>query len=309
MKLQSASIALALATGVACLPAVSCVDTFERRPSNIDRVRLLAIRAEPAEARPGESVQLTALVVGSNGIVDLAAQAPKWSFCLRRPAAAAYNAVADECGELDGPPLVAAAIGTNPSVKLPIDGCKIFGSEPPPPQAGEPPIGPGYPDTSGGFYQPLRLDAEGAPLGFGGVRIRCALFQAAVDTARDFRDRYVTNRNPDFLAIELANARTTVAPGESIEVVGRYAPASRERYVVYEPKSQTVQDRVETLKLSWFTTRGSFSSDATAASSTSEEEMRTVYTAPNDPGVTHLYGVLRDERGGVSYLALDLEVR
>ncbi len=69
---------LALALALPALgPLTGCLEELPE-PSKIDRLRVLAIRAEPPEAMPGEAVQLSALVVDPAGRTVTT----QWSACL-----------------------------------------------------------------------------------------------------------------------------------------------------------------------------------------------------------------------------------
>jgi hypothetical protein len=289
---------------IAALSLLSCQTEFERRPSRIDRQRVLSIRSEPAEARPGESVEVSVLVASPEGTV--LNPLPAWAFCLKRPPAAAYNVVADECLEPTASWIQPAGAGTTATVTLPAAGCQLFGSEPMAAASGALPIRALDPDETGGYYQPIRASIGDATLGFGSLRIACALFQAPADVAREYRTRYVANRNPELEALERRTAEA-LTPGSRIPLTARFGRASRETYVVYAPERRALDLRTERLQVSWYATGGVLESDS--ASYPSELEASNVLTAPDVAGTVHLWAVLRDERGGQSFRSLDLEIR
>ena len=294
---------LLLAGSVGCQPA------FQRTPSLIDAPRILAVRATPAEARPGAGVVVEALLVDPSGPVT--ATAPGWAFCVKPRPAADYNTISAKCLEEVAPHLRPFSSGADPlraMATLPLEGCALFGSEPLPPAQDEPPVRPADPDPTGGYYQPVRVSwAGGGPVAFGQVRLQCALPQASANVAQAFRDRYVANHNPILLALELADGATTVAPRAAVRLVGRWDAAEAEAYVAYDLRTSALQDRVEGLRISWFATGGQLDADTGLSADGVSAEVG--WIAPAEPGLHHLWAVLRDDRGGMSWRHLALEVR
>ena len=56
----------------------ACKPDFAKRESLVDGPAILAVRAEPAEAKPGETVTFTALVASPEGEIG---DAVAWTFC------------------------------------------------------------------------------------------------------------------------------------------------------------------------------------------------------------------------------------
>lgn len=285
----------------------ACQAPFERRPSQLDGPRFLAVKSEPAEATPGTRVSLAALMVDPAGPVT--AVAPAWAFCLVDRPAADDNTVSSRCASADAPDLRPFPGGADPltaAAELPAQGCQVFGPEPPPPPPGEPPLRPADPDSTGGYYQPVRLGwPEDGPVAFGQVRLSCALPSAPLEVAREFRARYRANQNPRLDGLSVGAA--VVAPGERVALTAQWSAQSAEPYVLYDLRSASLVERAESLSLSWFSTGGALESDGARALEGSAAEVG--WVAPEAPGMVHLWAVLRDDRGGVDWRYLAVEVR
>lgn len=293
--------------GLWLLLCASCAPAFEDRPSQITRPRVLALVATPPEVAPGSPVQLEALAVSPDGA--LSETRTSWAFCMKNRALSDNNPVTVDCLEPsadyirpvpdDGAtPLSVAAV-------VPLDGCRIFGSETPPPQPGQPPIRPVDPDSTGGYFQPFRITTEPSSLAaFGRVRISCPLAEAPVEAVQAFVQRYVRNQNPavDSLMIDPAE----VIAGQTVTVRVSWAAEARESYVAYSAQSRTVEDRQEALEVSWFTTQGVLAADSTAGGQTGATNE---WTAPAAAQTVYMWAVVRDDRGGLSHRALVVEVR
>lgn len=277
------------------LALAACQQPFDRRPSQVDGQRILAVRAEPAEAPVGTAVTVSALLVAPEGEQ---AAAPSAAFCLLNRPAADDNTVADQCLEAGASALrsLSAAL-TGP---LPLEGCQRFGSEPSPPAPGEPAVRPQDPDATGGYYQPVRVEwPGGGPLAFGQVRLSCALASAPAAVVQEFRARYRANQNPRLLHLAVP---ATLGPGERIDLTAAWSDDSAEPYVVYDLASVSLVERVERLRISWFSTAGTLAADEGAEASMG-------FTAPTEPGTVHVWAVLRDDRGGSDWLHAVVEVR
>jgi hypothetical protein len=278
---------------VASAASVGCDDRLDQRLAIIDQPRVLAVIADPAEARPGATVRYTAVIASPDGPV---ATAPRWSFCVAPRPPTEDNAVSDGC--LDDAHLV--ALGTQPAVTaaLPADGCLNFGPETPPGN-----FRPRDADATGGYYQPIRIDADGL-LAFGLSRITCKLATAPSAVAHDYDLSYVANQSPmlDPLALPSVAAQTDVMltaswPAEAVET-----------YLYYEPLSQTLVIRREAMRLSWFATGGSLAVDASAVAETDPAtRVSTIWHTPA-AGTAYVWLVLRDSRGGIATQALRVAV-
>ncbi len=88
-----------------------------------------------------------------------------------------------ECLAASGPSLIDLGEGQTESGKLPMDACRLFGPDFPPATVDMPAGRPVDPDASGGYYQPVRVIAEGAFEGdvAASARIACGVAGATGD--------------------------------------------------------------------------------------------------------------------------------
>jgi hypothetical protein len=288
-----------LVLSVLGLGLLDCQTRFDRPASLVDQIRVLAIVLDPPETVPTGRVRAEVLVTGPNGRVT--EPAPNWSLCVRGPELAAYNSVADACALPSEGALEYLGVGFALDLVVPSSACSSFGSETPPSGRDGRLIRPVDPDATGGYFQPVRIDV-GAAVAFGGPRLSCALPRASADVVRTFRERYLPNRNPVMLPLELP---PTAPRGSRLTVVVRVAEGSRERYVVYDPRTGTLADRTEVIDARFFTTAGSFSSDATSGDGELVDEL----TLPDAPERVSVWVVVRDERGGAAFREAVVDVR
>ena len=83
-----------------------------------------------------------------------------------------------------------------------------------------------------------------------------------------------------------------------------------ETFVYYDPLSRKLVDRREALRVSWFAGSGSFEDDHTGRREDETESFSDgVWTAPKTVGLAHLWVVLRDNRGGVSWQSYVVDVQ
>jgi hypothetical protein len=269
---------------------------LDQRLDVIDEPRLLAVISDPAEAKPGSDVSYSALIATPTG--PLAAP-PTWDFCLAPKPPTEDDAVSQIClGDVD-----LAALGTAPTVTgtLPAKGCSLFGPDTPP--GG---FRPRDPDSTGGFYQPVRLDGGGV-VGIGLTRITCDLPDAPGDLAHDYQLNYVANANPTLLPTSVP---ATVAAGSAVTIAAAWPATAAESYLFFDPGHQTLTTRREAMKLSWYATAGAFPVDATAVGEDDPTtSVSTTWTAPAQPGSVVLWLVLRDSRGGATIQQLSITVQ
>jgi len=94
----------------------------------------------------------------------------------------------------------------------PDDGCRVFGPFPP---TGR----PADPDTTGGYYQPVRVlvpTSTGDDFSVGITRLNCGIAGAAQDQAIEYNKRHLPNENPAIASLTLshANGRKETVPAE-----------------------------------------------------------------------------------------------
>jgi hypothetical protein len=291
--------------------ASGCRPDLVERTSLVDAPRILAVRGEPAEARPGEAVTYTALVAAPDGssVTEL-----RWATCLTPKPLAEPSIVSSACLSVGG---VEPANATGPTaatatIALPSAACSLFGPEPPP--GG---YRPRAPDPTGGYYVPIRAalalpDAEPA---FLLERVSCSLGDAAVDLARTFAMTYVANLNPASPIVVVSRAGAVVTEGDTVSMGARlevslsWRAEDAETYVYFDRTSQTLTTKREWMRASWFASTGTFEVDHSGRDEgDAATTLANAWRAPAEPGVVHLWLVLHDARGGAAWAARDVRV-
>ena len=290
---------LTVAITVVLAGLAGCQTSLDQRLAIVRAPRVLAIVSEPAEVLPGASASYTALVGGPDGPI---AAAPDWALCTAPKPPTEDNAVSTACVSGDG----LVALGTAPSVTatVPGDACTTFG--PDVPAAG---FRPRDPDPTGGYYQPVRADADTGDLAFGFTRIICHLPNTTGDIAHEYQTMYVANDNPTLLPLALSVPADHVPAGASVTLTASWPAAAAERYLYFDPGAQQLVTRRESLRLSWFATGGSLPVDASAVGETDDAtSVSTTWHAPDAPGPAWLWIVLRDSRGGIATQTIPVTV-
>lgn len=274
------------------------------RPDSIDssglvlEPRVLAVQSEPAEAAPGSAVRFRALVALSD------AEPVGWSFCGAPKSPNENNAVAAECVNGDG--LTFVGRGSEIEANVPSDACSRFGPDTPPGN-----FRPRDADITGGYYQPLRVDLAGAPPVFYLQRVRCALAEATADSASELAATYLDNRNPTLEPLVAGEGVSLerIPRGARIELVSGWPEAAAEPYRYFDRSTQQVIERREAMQMSWFVSAGELARESTGRA---EDDPLTLTTnewlAPDQPGTSELWLVLRDSRGGVTFASYELVV-
>jgi hypothetical protein len=206
--------------------ATSCKPDVAGRASLVDAPRVLAIVADPPEAEEGDPVTYTALIVDPSGAVSTLPS--DWALCTARKPLALIEPVNPICLSRTGDFLVPLGAGNKVTGTLPKNACRLFGPEVPPPVKGEPDGRPTDPDSTGGYYQPVRvlLTRDDGDYGtLGASRIACGVSGASSADVADFKARYHYNTPPVVTitangAPASANAAgaTTVASGSTVHL-------------------------------------------------------------------------------------------
>jgi hypothetical protein len=314
--LRQATLALALC---AAFSGAGCKPDLGAPQSLIDAPRVLAVRANPPEARPGEApVTFDPLLVDVDGTVTGADVG--WALCNEPHPPAESNVVSQTC--LSIPDETSGEIFMAP---VPAEACTNFG-----PLTSKPGARPADPDTTGGYFQPLRAtwhSGAGALVAFHLERILCPLGAIAPnDVAGAYANEYHPNVNPTLAQVVLdpdgaatpvftagqttAPAPTSVPTGGLITFEARWDAGIQETFEVYDLTSHVLVEQTESLRLSWFATGGAFEHERTGrtADETATPFTRNVWLAPTTPGPVHLWMVLRDSRGGVDFASAELDV-
>ena len=306
MKRLALAFSLAVAVATArCIPALGPGDSL------VTSTRILAVRADPAEAVPGTMVTFTALVAAPDGTRDAGVA---WSFCTAPKPVTEDNVVSNACvgdglGASDAASLALAGVGASVTAPTPSKGCSIFG-----PDVGSMGLRPRDPDTTGGYYQPLLAALPGASDAIELARIHCDLASASGDEATAFAKAYHDNLNPTLLPLTATVAGkavplTALPASAHVVLQASWPSASAETFAYFDPASQTLGTQREAMQVAWYSSGGALDTESTGRAgddlaTTSEDG----WSAPGSAGTTHLWVVLRDSRGGVAYVSQDLAV-
>ncbi|HEY2409170.1 MAG TPA: hypothetical protein VGI10_24360 [Polyangiaceae bacterium] len=277
--------------GAACRPS------FDENDSLISSATVLAVQAEPPEAKPGTSATYRALVAQPIGSDDVT---PVFRWCTAPLPEVENDAVSSAC--FDASSLTVAGTGLVIAAPTPTTACALFGPDTPP--GG---FRPRDPDATGGYYAPLRVDVPRADPSFYLARILCNLAQADPSVAADYAGRYVPNQNPRLLPLTVSLA--AIQLGARIELAASWTPESAESYLSYDRAAQALVTRKEALSVAWYATGGSFDTESTGVDGDDPvSSSSNAWTAPSAPGPARIWIVLRDSRGGADFARYDVVV-
>jgi hypothetical protein len=276
---------------LAFLLLAGCAPKMGNPASLITQQRIIGVRAEPAEAAPGDLVQYSSLVVSPSGTVE--AQDLSWSLCNLRKPVAENTPVSQACLTDD---LAQSAQGASASIQTPS-------------RSGT--LRPSDPDATGGYYQPLRLDL-GAEQAIFRERLSCGLAGASLAMSQEFRARYTANQNPTLASLSALADQTPVSldalpASQRVRLVATWSPDSVESYPVFDSVSQTIADHREALWLSWFATAGSFD-DSLTGGGEGDTATEGTWQSPAEAEIVLLWLVLHDSRGGADFASYTLTV-
>ena len=290
--------------------AIGCAPTFEDRPWLVEEARILAVTASPAEARPGEGVNLRALVADPDGEVTLA---PQWTVCTQPRTIDERTAVSRECALGD------ALMPVGSPAFVPGDACALFGPNPPPMVGDEPARRPTDPDPSGGYYLPVGVGLSSLELqGFGFVRLRCDLAGATRAVFDEWERRYELNVEPTVdgvrlidgeQRIDLADGPVTVDADASITLEAVMPSSASEPYVVYDASLGALLDRSEVLTVHWYVTEGELERGQQTWSGDEASLPAVQWQAPDTEASVAGWVVVVDDRGGTTWSSFAIEVR
>jgi hypothetical protein len=295
-----------LGTAALVSASVRCIPSLGPGDSLVTSPRILAVRADPAEAKPGTKVAFTALVAGPQGTVT--SPALTWDFCTAPKPITEDNVVSNAC--LDASSLVAAGVGPTTTAATPKKGCSLFG--PDDTTAG---ARPRDPDATGGYYQPLRAELSGAGTAFELARIQCDLSMADPQAAMQFAAAYEANRNPTLSPLTAtlngdSIALDAIPTGAHVTLRASWPSSSAETFAYFDPGSQTVTKQRESMQVAWYSTGGVLDTESTGRASTDPATTSDDgWTAPGQAGTIWLWVILRDSRGGVDFATVALGVR
>ena len=297
--------------------ALGCKPEVGQAPSLITNYALLAVKGEPPEAKPDENVVYSFLLASPEGTVtDTTAG---WDVCETPKPPAESNSVAGACN----PPAPGPTRGQTFAAPVLTKACMLFGPIAPPVATGQPSIRPRDPDSTGGYYLPVRVKfpdlATGSLTGFAFERISCNLANAATDLVAEYDKRYQPNNDPGIATTDVSRAdgssfnldsgSPTIAPGESVVFQATFADGSAETFPVLNPTGDALVDQTEDLYMSWFATSGSFEHDRTGVAGTqTATSTSNAWRAPGTAMPVYLWLVLRDSRGGTAFRSYSIQV-
>jgi hypothetical protein len=207
---RRAGIAIATAAAMLALGAPACRPNLDQIVSVVSEPVVLAVRADPAEAIPGATVKYSTLYVDGSGPI---AEAPiDWAFCEARKPLAELGPVNTECLEASGSWFVPIGEGSPVSGTLPADGCSLFGPDVPPPVMNQPQGRPVDPDSTGGYYEPVRLLASDGTITLEQSRLSCGPGGVASNIGVQFAHRYHPNTNPAVEALSIVGDGSAGVP-------------------------------------------------------------------------------------------------
>jgi hypothetical protein len=266
---------------------VACNSALDQRLDVVEDERVLAVQSDPPEVTPGAAVTVSVVVASPMGTIDVA---PAWSLCTAPKPPTEDNAVAAGCVATSVTPLGTAITVTTP---IPVDACRTYG-----PDVIAKGFRPRDPDPTGGFYQPVRAAIPDLDLAFGFTRITCDLANAPGQVAQDYLTMYVANQNPTLNAPSLP---ASVSANSDVPLSISWPDAAAESYLYYDPSSETLITRRESMHVSWFATAGDIAVDASEVAETDlSTSASTTWHTPSSSGTVYLWFVLRDSRGGIA---------
>jgi hypothetical protein len=311
-------------------PFVSCAPDLPAIGSRISAPRVLAVRAEPAEAGPGAAVRWQALVATPGGPVTDATI--HWTFCEAPRSPTDSTTLSNLClgdGLLaDGGTVLQPFMSDGHVVamgSMPTDACQKVGPQVPPTNAAMQRQRPPDPDITGGYYLPIRLqltDPAAADSAFARTRLTCNPTDTPIDVTREFQQRYHANQNPLLAIVAVHDAsgdRALVAddPSQAVSVASNtpitlaadWSADSVENYVLVDPVTRRVVDRTEQLEVTWFTNGGAFAHERTGADvAGGTRSSNTLRLDAGRTGTVTVWVVLHDDRGGVAFASFALAV-
>jgi hypothetical protein len=221
VKARRAATAALGAASVLAVCSAGCKPDLDDRVSNVTAPEVVAVRADPAEVVAGKSVQYTALYIGPSGLITTGAV--DWAFCTERKPLAELGPVSPLCYQQSGSWFVDLGVGTSVTGTVPSDACSLFGPVVPQPQPNQPPGRPVDPDSTGGYYQPVRVLSNGQSsesIALAETRIACGVSSASSDIVAEFAQRYHVNGNPMITSLGPKNAANATNGWTDVTIPG-----------------------------------------------------------------------------------------
>lgn len=272
---------------VAAALCAGCANDFDPA-SFVDKLRLLAVVANPPEVAPGEAVTLTATAVNPGGSTPTVT----WDACLLPPPPATGESVNQACVTLmGGDQLVHLGDGATIATTMPAVTPSMVG----------------LPDQTNGFYLPVRvrLDADGKSLvAFYSLRIYLgALSPNARNQNPTFTGMFTATSADagasDVTAVPDAPPLLEVTAQQEVDLRALVTPESAETFVVYDGDPRTTPPRTvtEAVAITWYTTAGHFTNEGTGIAKPDTTLVLDKHL-PASGSTIDLWAVARDDRGG-----------
>lgn len=267
-----------------------CGGDFSDDYNLIERLRLIAVKAEPAEAAPGDTVFLRAWAFDPTS----PSPAIDWAACTEPPVPGT-GTINSACLTVDQAPfLIPLGQGAMVTAAVP-----TFAPDT---------LGP--PDYTGGRYLPIRLRLTSAGDQLDGIeRLRVTAGGTPNHNPTLAEVSRVTEASDGGVIAMAALDEATpleVHAGDQLILRAHFADGSVERYSV-DNGDGTMRPVDETLNVTWFSTAGHFSvgSDGPDADTTLALDRH----LPAAGATIDLWAVGRDERGGLDVLHRSLILR
>ncbi len=205
----------ALAAAVGAVLVFGCKPNLDQTVSIIEGPRVLAVRSDPAEATPRSDVTYSLLYVDPSG--DLPASGVKWDYCTAREPLAELGPVNNECLQPGTASwFTPVGIGAQVVGGVPSTACQVFGPDVVQVASGPQPR-PADPDSTGGYYQPVRVLSPDGAVTLGETRLACGVGGAGGEVSVTFGQRYHVNTNP---AVTLSLVTEDGAAGGALMTAG-----------------------------------------------------------------------------------------
>lgn len=325
-----------------------CIPEFDDDLSRVESRRILAVRTVPAEVEPGADFELEALVAdpgaGGAGSVRWALCVARKKLTELGPVA---EACLDDFGR-ESEALLPLAEGETTTGRIPQNACSLIGPVAFADASGVSarPIDPdptgGYylsvlaededvalgqvrvscgavglaPDELTKFnagYRPNEnpdLERIVAEVGDDSFVLGAEPLRVRAGTRVELRAEFVRcPREAECGDGYCSAGENQVSCAEDCRTEPRGCPGA-ETYLVADASTRAVATRREGLSLAWFASGGRFAEEQTGQAESDPDGTSTsnVWTAPRDSGSVRLWFVLRDDRGGATFVAHDVEV-
>lgn len=268
--------------GVAAVAAAGCQSFPDAPVTFVTGLRVLAMKAEPPAADPGEATSVSILAVDTSG----GSIEARWTACLVAPLPG--QAVNADCVDgRAGADIRPVGEGLIVTTTMPDVSAEDLGA----------------PDASGGVYLPLVAEvSSGQDIVHAVYRLRLGSAGQPANANPKIAEVIVQGSAGASTPLDGASA-TPVDVGDSLALGVTFAPGSAESYTALDGTPTS-----EVLTTSWFSTAGTLSFEKTSETQP-QTVLRLVDRLPAAGSTIDLWAVARDERGGADYVHRTLVLR